>query len=102
MPDKESCNTLKLPFCSAICCKKMMFSTIQPIGNKPVKPPYIAALPAISAGMPYAKMATTSAATKPKPAAMWALMCMKPKATNITTTGIAANKVDTTMLLNGS
>ncbi|MDT4818717.1 hypothetical protein FQZ97_518170 [compost metagenome] len=52
MPESESCSTLKLPFCSASCCRKMMFSTIQPIGSRPVKPPKSAARPAISAGMP--------------------------------------------------
>ena len=52
MPESEACSTLKLPFCSASCCKKMMLSTIQPIGRSPVKPPYSAAVPAISAGMP--------------------------------------------------
>ena len=39
MPDSESYSTLKLPFYSASCCRKMMFSTIQPIGKRPVKPP---------------------------------------------------------------
>ena len=43
----------------------MMLSTIQPIGSSPVKPPSMAALPAISAGMPYAKMAIASAASRP-------------------------------------
>ena len=52
MPESESCRILKLPFCSASCCRKMMLSTIQPIGSRPVKPPNIAARPAMSAGMP--------------------------------------------------
>ena len=52
MLESESCRILKLPFCSASCCKKMMLSTIQPIGSRPVKPPYTAARPAMSIGMP--------------------------------------------------
>ena len=52
MPESESCSTLKLPFCSVSWCRKMMFSTIQPIGSRPVKPPSMAARPAMSTGMP--------------------------------------------------
>ena len=40
------------PLFSASWCRKMMLRTIQPIGSSPVNPPSIAALPAISAGMP--------------------------------------------------
>lgn len=52
MPESESCSTAKLPFCSVSWCRKMMLSTIQPIGSSPVKPPSSAARPAMSAGMP--------------------------------------------------
>ena len=79
-----------------------MLSTIQPIGSKPVKPPSIAALPAISAGMPYAKIAMASAATRPSPAATCAFKCRKPSPTSITATGTAAKTVETAMLANGS
>jgi hypothetical protein len=48
----ESSWILVEPFSSASRCRKMMLSTIQPIGSRPVKAPSIAALPAISAGMP--------------------------------------------------
>jgi hypothetical protein len=58
----------------------MMLSTIQPIGSRPVKPPSSAALPANSVGMPYAKIATTSAASRPSPAATCALQMQEAEA----------------------
>ena len=79
-----------------------MLSTIQPIGNRPVKPPSTAAWPAIVEGIPYTKIAMTSALSNPKPAATCALMCRKPRHTSITTTGTAARIVDNTMLPRGS
>ena len=50
--DDRRLQLLLIAFCSASCCKKMMLSTIQPIGSKPVKLPYIAAVPAMPKGMP--------------------------------------------------
>jgi hypothetical protein len=47
-------------------------------------------------------MATSKAAISPAAAAICAFMCKKPKPTNMTTTGTAANKVDKTMLPIGS
>jgi hypothetical protein len=48
----ESSWTLQAPLLSASWCRKMMLRTIQPIDSRPVKPPSIAALPAISTGIP--------------------------------------------------
>jgi len=46
-----------------------MFSTIQPMGSRPVMPPRKAALPAMSAGMPKANTAMSTALSRPSPAA---------------------------------
>ncbi len=35
MPDSESCRILNVPFSSVSWCRKMMLSTIQPIGSRP-------------------------------------------------------------------
>ena len=79
-----------------------MLSTIQPIGINPVNPPRIAALAAISVGMPKPMIAMAIAAARPAPAATWALRCIKPSPINMTATGTAAASVDMAMLLNGS
>ncbi|MNW00721.1 hypothetical protein D3C71_1962520 [compost metagenome] len=79
----------------------MMFSTIQPMGSKPVRPPSKAARPAMSAGMPYTAIAMMMAHSRPAPAAICALRCKKPKPTSMTTTGSAASKVESTILPRG-
>ncbi|MNP55383.1 hypothetical protein D3C76_1500270 [compost metagenome] len=53
---RESWSTLNEPFSVVRRCRKMMLSTIQPIGSRPLAAPYSAAEPAMSAGMPKAKI----------------------------------------------
>ncbi|MNL35303.1 hypothetical protein D3C87_1573280 [compost metagenome] len=70
---RESCSTLNEPFSVVRRCRKMMLSTIQPIGSRPLAAPYSAADPAMLAGMPNAKMAMTSAEARASSAARCAL-----------------------------
>ncbi|MNE96328.1 hypothetical protein D3C80_1945130 [compost metagenome] len=72
MPEIEFCKTLNDPLRVVSRCRKMMFSTIQPIGNSPDTMPSPAALPAIAAGMPNTVEATTMPISNASPAARWA------------------------------
>ena len=70
---RESCSTLNEPFSVVSRCRKMMFSTIQPIGSRPLAAPYNAADPAMLAGMPKAKIAISKAEVRASSAARCAL-----------------------------
>jgi len=102
MRASESCSTLNEPFSVVSRCRKMMLSTIQPIGSRPLAAPYNAAEPAMLAGMPKAKIEISSAEPRASRAAMCALMWKKANAASITTTGTAAISVESTGLANGS
>lgn len=101
MPAMESCSTWKLPFFSVSWCRKMMLSTIQPMGSRPVSPPSSAARPAMPAGMPKANTAIKKALSRPAAAAMWAFQCSTPRPSSMTTTGTAATRVLSPILSKG-
>ncbi|VVO45225.1 hypothetical protein PS710_06601 [Pseudomonas fluorescens] len=102
MRASESCSTLNEPFSVVSRCRKMMLSTIQPIGSKPLAAPYSAAEPAMFAGMPKAKIAMSKAEPSAMSAARCALTWKNARAASITTTGTAAMMVENTGLPNGS
>ena len=80
---------------------KMTFSTIQPIGKKPVTMPSNEARIAMLAGMVKRKIATRLASTSAMIAAIWALTLPLAIKTSSVTTGIAAAMVESVVLLNG-
>ena len=80
---------------------KMTFSTIQPIGKKPVTTPSNEARIAMLAGMVKIKIATKLANTSATMAAIWALTLPLAINTSSVTTGIAAAIVDSAVLSKG-
>jgi hypothetical protein len=101
-PPIACCKVANAPVARVSRYMKMTFSTIQPIGKKPVIAPRIAARIASPAGIVNRKTAiriATSSATS-------AAMCVftRPEAISIkrVTTGIAAARVDNAALPNGS
>ncbi len=70
---RESCSTLNEPFSVVRRCRKMMLSTIQPIGSKPFAAPNNAAEPAMPAGMSKAKIEISRADASASNAARCAL-----------------------------
>ena len=103
MPESESCSTLKLPFCSVELLQEDDVEH-DPADRQQAGEAAEHRRAAGHAAPACRRRRRRRAAPRsgPGPAAMCALMCRKPRATSITTTGIAASRVEITMLPNGS